>query len=183
MIATSPAKGAPKKVVASRLRARDLMRTSMVTIEASTPLSEIERILSESKVSGAPVIGPRGGIIGVVSMRDLIERYAEEPAAHPRRGKGSFWVATDDLDEEEVEGFEVPEESEETAEQVMTAAVHTIDADAKLPEVARAMVELQIHRILVTEHKKVVGLISTMDVLRGVAGVVAKPRRRSASAR
>jgi len=161
------------------LLARDIMRTKMVTIEESAPLSEVERILSESRVSGAPVVDVHGGIVGVISIRDLIERYAEEPSSRPRRGRGTFWLATDELDEEEFESFEAPEESEETAGQVMTAAVHTIDANATLVEVARTMVELQIHRILVTEKRRTMGLISTMDILRAISGVVKKGRPRA----
>jgi CBS domain-containing protein len=74
-----------------------------------------------------------------------------------------------ELEEEDFESFEVPEEAEETAADVMTALVHTVDFDTPLNAVAKKMVDLQIHRILVTKSGMHVGLISTFDVLRAVA--------------
>ena len=173
------------KSLRAELLARDIMRKQIVTVPVTAPLSEVERILSDARVSGAPVVDRRGTIVGVVSMRDLIERYTEDPDSRPRRGRGSFYVSTEELGDEDLEAFETPQESEETAADIMTASVNSIDADAPLPVVARHMVELQIHRILVTEGRKTIGLISTMDVLRGIAGIVksaASPKSGSAGA-
>lgn len=171
-----PSTAKPTAKPKSKLLARDLMRVQLVTIDAGASLSEVERILSESRISGAPVIDRRGTIVGVVSVRDLIERYAEAPESRSSRRKSTFYLSTEDVEDDELEEFETPQESEETAADVMTPAVHTIDADATLEEVARTMAELVIHRILVTENARIVGLISSIDVLRGVAGMVGRPR-------
>ena len=147
--------------------AGEIMRTDVVTISASAPLSEVERILSENRISGAPVTDEAGHIIGVLSMRDLIERYAQDPDARPRRGRGFYELSGDDL-EEDFETFELPAEAEETAADVMTAQVHTVRREASLVEVAERMVALQVHRILVTDQGRHIGLVSTFDVLRGL---------------
>jgi CBS domain-containing protein len=141
------------------------MRTDLVTIPASTPLSEVERMLSESRVNGAPVVEASGAIVGVVSMRDLLDRYTEDPDSRPRRSPSFFHLTTEELVDEDFEDFEGPDASEDTAADVMTAEVFTIDADADLREVARAMTRHGVHRLLVTEGGRYVGIVSTTDVL------------------
>lgn len=150
------------------LTAQDIMKTTVLTVSTSTSLSEVERLLSEQRISGVPVTEEAGHIVGVISMRDLIEHYSEDPSTRP--GSTSFYtMSSEELLEEEIESLELPEESQGTAGEVMTAAVYTVGADAGLREIARKMVEMNIHRILVEDDGKTVGLISTMDILRALA--------------
>lgn len=159
--------------------ARDIMRTDVITIDQSAPLSEVERILVENRISGAPVTDETGAIVGVVSLRDLIERYAEDPDARPRRGRGWFHLDSDELDEEEVESSDIPEEAEETARDVMTAEVYAVPEDAGLRDIARTMHEHHIHRVLVESDGMYVGLLTTMDLL----GAIGERRRTARKAK
>ena len=72
------------------LTAGDVMRSDVITVPYSTPLSEVERVLSDNRISGAPVTDEAGHIVGIISVKDLIERYAEDPDARPRRGQGFY---------------------------------------------------------------------------------------------
>lgn len=169
----------PKAVAPStwaRLTAADIMQKELITVPDSAPLSDVERALSDNKVSGLPVVNSRGRIVGVISMRDLVDRYTQDPDARPRRGHASFYMSSEELDETDAESFEVPDEAEETAGDVMTAAVHSIEAAAPLAVVARTMVELQIHRLLVESEGRHVGLVSTMDLLRAIANADARAK-------
>ncbi len=173
---TSPTKPeqASRKRTADEPIARQLMRRDVVTVDQSTPLSEVERILTENQIGGAPVTDETGALIGVVSLRDLVERYTEDPDARPRRGRGWYQMSSDDEFEapeerEESEGVEVPEESEETARDVMTAEVYSVPDTAPLHVVAAEMAKHKIHRILVVAGGRHVGLIGTFEVLAAVA--------------
>jgi CBS domain-containing protein len=148
--------------------ARDLMRTNVVTVAYSAPLSEVERVLADHRILGAPVVDAAGRIIGVVSVSDLMERYAEDPDAKPRRGQGWFRLSTEELADEDLESFEVPAEAEETARDIMTAQVFTVPASAGLREIANAMSKQKVHRVLVEDGGKLVGLISTLDILEAL---------------
>ena len=110
-----------------------------------------------------------GHIIGIVSIRDLVERYAEDPDARPRRGNGFYHLSSEEMLDEDFDTFEVPEESEETAGDVMTGQIHSVDASAGLREIAGAMAKHRIHRVLVCEKGRHVGLISTMEILRALS--------------
>jgi CBS domain-containing protein len=172
--ATKTAGGAIHPLVAG-----DIMRADVITIDQSAPLSEVERVLVENRISGAPVTDETGAIVGVVSIRDLVERYAEDPDARPRRGRGWFQLDTDELDEDMYESSEIPEEAEETARDVMTAEVYSVPEDAGIREIAGLMHEHHIHRVLVEADGMYVGLLSTMDLL----GAIAQRRRPAGKAR
>jgi CBS domain-containing protein len=149
--------------------ARDVMRRRLVTVPASAPLSEVERTLAESDVSGAPVVEPNGRIVGVISTSDLLERYTEDPDSRPRRNPRYMRMTSEEIIDEDFEDYEGPDLGEEVASDVMTAEVYTVDADASLREVARELVRHKVHRLLVKEDDRFVGIVGTLDLVRFLA--------------
>jgi len=149
--------------------ARDVMLTDVVTCSYAAPLSEVERLLVEARISGMPVVDEAGHVVGVVSVKDLIERYAEDPDARPRRGHGYYHLSLEDMDDEDFEAFTLPAEAEETAESLMTAEIYSVPSDASLQAVASAMSTNRVHRLLVQDGNKFVGIITTLEVLGAVA--------------
>ena len=155
----------------SGLTAGDIMQPRVITVSYSAPVSEIERVLSDHRISGVPVCGPAGNIVGVVSMRDLIDKYVEDPDSRPRRGGGYYHLSVEDLDEDDFDSFNLPSEAEDTAESIMTSDVYSVLTTATLQEVARSMVEHKIHRVLVMDREtnRISGLITTMGVLAAIS--------------
>jgi CBS domain-containing protein len=146
------------------------MQSNLVTVASTAPLSEVERLLAEHGIGGAPVTDEVGRIVGVISARDLLDRYIEDPDARPRRGHGFYHLSSQELEDEDWDSFEVPEESEETARDVMTEEVFAVDAADTVGAVARRMIELKVHRILVTDRGgRYVGIITTFDMLRAMS--------------
>lgn len=165
MTATDPAAANHWKLVT----ARELMRTDVVVVSYAAPLSDVEQKLSDNRISGAPVVDEAGHIIGIVSLKDLIERYTSDPSSRPRRGDGFYHLSMAGLDDHDFNSFEVPAESEDTAQDVMTAEIYAVDADADLRTIARTMHEHRIHRVLVKENERYVGLISTLEILAALS--------------
>ena len=153
------------------LAASHVMQKRIVTISPTAPLSELERLLAEHRISGLPVTDSAGRAIGVVSYRDLLDHYADEPESRARRGPGFFRLSTAHMEDEDFESFEVPEESEDTVADVMTPEVISVKSDASIREAARTMAEHTVHRVLVTdpENGRVVGIVSSLDVLGAIA--------------
>ena len=156
----------------SLVTARDLMRTDLVTVDRFAPLAEAARLLVGNGISGAPVTDGHGRVVGVVSLRDLVERYAEEARSRrgPPRDAEESWSPTDadaaieDL-EDEIDARSGPVEDEDLVEDVMTSEIRSVPADASLAEVAAAMKRHSVHRLLVEEGGQFVGLIGTLEVL------------------
>lgn len=164
---SEPSPPTPRAVVErwALVSAKDIMRTDVITVPYSTPLSEVERILSDNRISGAPVTDEAGHIVGIVSLKDIIDRYAEDPDARPRRGHGFYHLSSEDMLEEDSEVCEIPEEAEENAEDVMSAEIYSVDARAGLKDIAAVMSKHRIHRVLVEEDGRYVGLLSATEIL------------------
>jgi CBS domain-containing protein len=158
----------------SGLKAGDIMRRNVLVVAETTSLVDVATFLSENRIGGAPVVNEAGHIVGVVSMKDVLERFVERPGTHVH-GTHDFYDMTPadfylDQDEaESAESFEELEEAEETARDVMTAQVHSVKLGDSIPQVAKTMVELEIHRVLVQDKGKHVGIITTFDVLKAIA--------------
>ena len=154
---------------ADKLTARDVMQTELLTVSVSTPLSEVERLLGERGVGGVSVTNETGHLVGVVSMGDLVEHYAEGPVNRARLAPGFYHDTLEGCDES-MATFGGFAGDGETASDIMTGGVYAVEADASLHDAAREMLRLKIHRILVKENGQHVGLISAFDLLKAFAG-------------
>jgi CBS domain-containing protein len=152
----------------TKLKASDVMKTPVVTLDEEVLLPEAARILSDEHIGGAPVVDHRGEPLGVVSLFDIarelagLGRPAEELGGFYRQGKLSF------AEPEEGEIGTAPQpEGEATVGDIMAPGVIGVPAHATLGEVARLLWERQIHRVFVLDEAGgLLGVISTMDLLR-----------------
>jgi len=86
-----------------------------------------------------------------------------------RHGGDVVRVSSEELDDGDWNSFDLPHESEDTARDVMTAEIYAVDVDSGLKEIATTMHSHRIHRVLVQEAGKHVGLISTMEILAALS--------------
>jgi CBS domain-containing protein len=150
------------------LTARNLMRTDVVTISETATLAEIVQALLDNRITGMPVTDEAGQLVGVVSIRDVLDHLSDNPAALSLR-RGFYAAAPADDDEEwDLDALEIPADDGTTARDVMTADVYAVTAEADLRDVAAMMVSHGIHRVLVTEGEDYVGLVAAMDVLEAL---------------
>ena len=52
-----------------------------------------------------------------------------------------------------------------SAEELMNSTIYSVDVETPASEVAKTMLDSHIHRLLVTEDDKLVGIITTSDLL------------------
>jgi CBS domain-containing protein len=152
----------------ARVTARDLMQKNMVTVRENAPLNEVERVLADAHVFGAPVVDESDRIVGVLSVKDLLDRYAEEPDARPDRRAAYFRISMEELAREDLRSLRVPSGSTDRARDVMSAQIFTVPPEAGVKEIADAMCTHKVHRVLVEDDGKLVGLVSTLDVMEAL---------------
>lgn len=133
------------------LSARDLMAPNVLTIPADMRFREIQHLFVQTACYGAPVVDDRGMVIGVVSAMDLM-RAADQ-------------MYDDDLDPDE--GDE-PSLGELTAAEIATPEAIWVAPDASAEHIAHVMREHGIHRVLVGTASELLGVVSTLDVVRAV---------------
>jgi len=136
-------------------RVSDVMTTSVVTVDRITPYQEIDRLLTEHRISGVPVLKMGREVAGVVTEADLLA--AEDETS--RRARMASSVGRRRLLHKQ------PHVSL-TAGTLMTAPAITIGPDATIPAAARLMNTHHIRRLpVVDEDGKLVGVVSRRDLL------------------
>lgn len=153
------------------LRARDVMTTEVVRVPVDLTVAELADVFMEHEISGAPVVGEDGGLLGVVSVFDVARQRSGESGITTDQGNPEFYVRgwEEHYTLEEFRKLRV-QEGNLTVREVMTPAIFTVGEDDPVTDVARTLVDGHIHRVLVVRGNEVVGIISSLDLLRAYLG-------------
>ena len=154
------------------LVAGEVMQRNLRTVSPDIGLPELEREFIAHGVGGFPVL-EQGQLVGIVSRSDVIRQLTIEHHSAE---------VTSDFYRDETGFHEVPLETlaqlnarvGERIEQlrvrdVMSCRLFKVGLDQPLRFVAQTLVENQIHRVLVTDEGRLMGLVSTLDIVRLVA--------------
>lgn len=146
------------------VHARDLMRSDVITLSPELPLVEAQRVLVESDISGAPVVDEAGQVVGVVSASDLLRSVSEEHDTGLTRASYFRDVLPFSVSDwsRDVEDFQDRLE-ELTVADAMTKEIVSVSPNASLRQVATALREHRVHRVLVVEGSRLMGIISSFD--------------------
>lgn len=178
------------------LKIRDVMTTDVLTLSPATTVREAAELLVAHHVGGAPVVAGQR-VVGVLSLTDIADFEANVPAVPSERTDEVEWgdlTETPRDYESEAEpagtfftelwtdvGAEVDARfdaarmserdvlGEHTVDEVMSRTVHSMSPDAQVDAAAYQMQELGIHRVLVMDKGKLLGIVTTMDVAKAVA--------------
>lgn len=146
--------------------AKDIMTRNVLTVSEEWTVPELARFLTSHSISGAPVTNSEAKLVGVVSVTD-IARAADSVTAQ--------WVEPStlyhheaDLGDDDLASLVVEVPGDLTVSQIMTSVVFQVDSNSKVSQIADTMVRGRIHRVFVIEAGKIVGVISALDLLRGL---------------
>lgn len=157
---------------------RDIMQQDVATVTPDTTVASLTRFLSDRGISGAPVVTESGALVGVVSATDVIRRAADDGALSlsdrdgTEAAEAGMYYMPDDPEWTVLEWTSVDLDGtpdELTVEDIMTPVSFGVSPDSTLREAADFMVRGRIHRALVLDGTRLIGLVSAMDILRAVA--------------
>lgn len=146
------------------LKARDLMKSPVVTLPREMSLRAAAELLQKEQISGVPVVDAEGHCVGVLSTTDFL-KWAQQggkagtvySTAHPE--VCADWQV---IDLEKLPGDEVRHH--------MSADVVSCALDEPITRLARLMLDAHIHRIFVLDsYRRPVGVVSSTDILAAVA--------------
>ena len=157
--------GAAKSLLA--LTAADVMSAPVLTIPQDTSLREAARQLHRSGISGAPVVGPDGCCLGVLSSSDFVT-WAEKGG---KEGKEVSFIAPWG------EIVNVEDAPDDAIRNYMTVQPVSVAPTTPLGDVAQMMIDAHIHRVLVVEDNRPCGILTSTDVLAAVAQAARKEAR------
>jgi signal-transduction protein with cAMP-binding, CBS, and nucleotidyltransferase domain len=121
-----------------KITVRQIMRT-IISIDSKAKARDAARLMVDKRIGS--LIANRDGLpFGIVTERDMVEKIVAT-AADP---------------------------SKTSVAEIMTAPLVTIDAAAPLIDAARRMVEKQVKRLVVTEHDRIIGIVSQTDLVQSM---------------
>lgn len=142
-----------------------IMSRDVICVRPELSVDELVSLFLDRGVSGVPVVDARGKPLGVVSKTDVLRDMRE-------RGD------TDEIDIDptaagQARGFQLPagfhfhEGKRVTAGEIMTPIVFMLHESANIGQAAALMAYEGVHRLpIVSDDGQVVGLLSTLDILR-----------------
>lgn len=128
------------------MRVADMMRSDLKTVSPDTPVTEIVHTMTDFHVSGLPVVGADGRMLGVVSVADVLEVAAGRDG---ERARSELFENT-------------------TARDLMTAKPVTIQPEADVREAAERMLHAEVKRLFVEDDSRLVGVVSQTDIAYAV---------------
>jgi CBS domain-containing protein len=118
------------------VKAADVMTENVITVKKDTILTDVMELLLRWHISGAPVVGDDGKLIGIISEIDLVNMAFSGNAADTR------------------------------VEEVMTKDVTAFPPDADIAELVNCFSSRRLRRVPIVANGKVVGIVSRRDILR-----------------
>lgn len=134
----------------------DIMTEDIIAVCPGLRLELLAKLFAEQKVSGFPVVDSQDQLLGLVSQKDLVNSMARATSEG-----GNFYSSPY---EEFESGFGIMPGG--TVEDIMTPFIYYATPDTDIREVLDLMLEHGIHRVVVTEHQKLKGLITSSHLLK-----------------
>jgi len=141
-------------------KVKDLMSRDVVTISAGDTIHEALTLMGENRVSALPVVDRHDHCVGILSTSDLVDMTRDVDddiynldLVDPTSQRFLLDRLTHSMGSETVQSF-------------MSESVTTIDVESSIGKATREMLRNRIHHLPVVDSKeKLIGIISTMDIL------------------
>lgn len=145
------------------MKAADVMVTKVVTVGPDASVQDVAELLLSNRISGVPVTGAQGELLGIVSEGDLLRRV--EAGTGRRR---PWWLAI--FIGKEALAAEFVKEHARKVTDVMTRHVVTASPDTQLSEIADLLEKNAIKRVPIVRDGRIVGIVSRANLLQALAG-------------
>ena len=143
----------------------DIMATDIVSVRPGDAVHEALELLLANHVSALPVVNRRGRCVGVISATDILnltQEVEDELVALSKSNDGFRHRAIERIADSEL--------ATQSVQEGMSRDVVCVKPSNTIQEAAAEMVRHQVHRVMVSdEEQRLVGIVSTMDVMRAVA--------------
>ena len=138
------------------MKVRNAMTTKVVTINSQATYAEAAKVLFENNIKGAPIIDDTGQLVGLISDKDLFKVLFPFGRSY-------------NVNPEEYLDFEKREEKideirDKPIETIMIKKVLTVDPETPIMKAGGLMLAEGVHRLVVIENNKVIGIISRSDI-------------------
>jgi CBS-domain-containing membrane protein len=148
--------------------AKDIMNTEVKSIRADRTINELANFFTEEMISGAPVVDEQENLVGVVSVTDIVRDNVRRYLVEKEDQESDFYLHgwENQLNNDDLQNLHVEAEEGLTVRDIMTPIIFKVKESTPITEMADMMINGRIHRLLVTRDEKLLGIVSTLDMLR-----------------
>ncbi len=119
------------------LEAKDIMTRDVICIHKDTPIFQAMNLMAENNITGIPVVGNDGSLVGILSEQDVLRLF-----------------------------HTYEDEKDRTVSDFMTQPAIHFEENEYVLDICYCLRDNAIRRVPVTSNGKVVGVISRSDILR-----------------
>jgi CBS domain-containing membrane protein len=154
--------------ISHMFKASDVMTKNVFSVNKSTPIEKAAQLMADQGISGVPVVGNEGEVIGIISETDILSQMGS-------KNTGSLMdVITHCLESKSCVALSI---FKKKAEEVMTSPAITVRAETPVTEIASVMAKDGINRVPVTDGKgKLIGIVSRADIVQVSCALATKTR-------
>jgi CBS domain-containing protein len=155
-----------------QLVANEIMNPEVLCVQHNWSVNAAAEFLSEQAITGAPVVDDEGNILGVVSASDIARYASRHLTDFTLKSRHSDYFVSgweDRIREEDMHGLRLDAAAPDSVTSIMTSHVYSVDENCPIFEIAEIMIHNRIHRVLVTQGNLLVGIVTTLDLLRILA--------------
>jgi len=137
----------------------DIMTTDVATVSPDTSLRDAATKLLELRISGLPVLGQSGELVGIVTEADFLSALGI-PCHHPAH---SVWQTLESMFNSQPAQSVAPKKVAD----IMSPQTVTIAADRTLHDVIDTMKRHHVKRLVVTDNNiQVIGIITRSNLVK-----------------
>ncbi len=148
-------------------KASDIMTKDVICVKPEMRINELDKVFIKRKINGAPVVDENGVLVGVVSKSDIVN-YDFKKGMHASSISdyySSTGIESQQMTEDSIE-IDTSSIADTEVKDIMISNVITGNPDDSIHDIAKMMCEKKIHRLVIVEEKKVVGIVGTLDLLK-----------------
>lgn len=150
----------PRTSGAATTPVSSIMSREVITVRSGTSLESVAELMLSRDLSRVPVVDYEQHLLGMVSKTDLVRQThdAADTQEEPPRG-------------EQMRGFQLHAKGA-SVDEVMSRSVMAVGETASVQRAAELMAAAHVHGLpVVTVSGRLVGFVSSMDVLGWLAGL------------
>jgi CBS domain-containing protein len=144
------------------MKVMDIMQTNVITVQSDMEIKDIARTLFENNISGVPVVGSTGKLVGIISEGDLLHKETSPriPDVVGVLGALIYYRGVKQYESDFKKLIALQ------ASELMTSDVVTIQKDATIEDAAYLMINRGVKRLPVVEDGKILGIVTRMDIIK-----------------
>jgi CBS domain-containing protein len=140
----------------------EIMSTRLITTTKETSVRELAHLFTTQRVGSIPVLDDAGNLLGIVTETDLVR---QDKSLHIPTVISLFdWVIY--LESDKSFEKELKKVTGQCVGEIYTNKVITLTPDDPVSRAADIMTEQRVNAVLVVEGKKLVGIVSRIDLIR-----------------